>query len=339
MATYMVRAYEDQFNEFFDNDVVAVGWSYVNFSVFNDTERLVDEVIRQYDYLNNLNPSTRGRTLNQIRRFKSIQKGDKILVPYYSNVCLAEALGEEIFKQEIQDSQDQSNQHKVNFHRDQNANITSIPRYNLSEGLQRRLKMPGGIVVDLGGFADEIEFLFQGYDFDASFDKKRNDEIVKFKRILLEKIKSGKTLLQTGGVGLEQLVQKLLEFDGYNARIQGKSNFPGFADADIIATKEDRFSPNKLLVQVKHHEGITDSWGAKQLLGIIESNKDFFSEYTLVLVTSAEPAKELIDTCEKHEIVLYSGNDLADWIFESLPKMDFATKKKLYLSDIPIIIS
>lgn len=89
MSFYMVRAYNNQFSEFFENDIVAVGWSKVDFSSFTNNDKLIEEVKKQYNYLKNRTPSSRGKTLNQIRRFKSIKKSDKILIPYYSSICLA----------------------------------------------------------------------------------------------------------------------------------------------------------------------------------------------------------------------------------------------------------
>ena len=134
-------------------------------------------------------------------------------------------------------------------------------------------------------------------------------------------------------------MQELLIIDGYNANIQSKQRFSSFADADIEAIKEDFLVTEKLLVQVKHHEGITDTWGAEQLTEILKTESDFFSEYRLVLVTSAIPSDELKILCENKDIILVSGTDLVEWIFKSLHSLKYETKKSLAISDIPALLN
>ncbi|WP_353570018.1 restriction endonuclease [Candidatus Albibeggiatoa sp. nov. BB20] len=331
----MVRAYQNQFKEFFDNSIVAVGWSNVDFSSFSGTKKLVDEIQLKYKYLASRSPTSRGKTLNQIRRFKLIKKDDKILVPYWSNICLAIATGKEVYKATA-GSHDQSNQHEVDYLRDASGDIIFIPRTHLSEALQRRLRVMGSIVSDLDNFSKELDDLFSGQTFDSTFSLKQDKEIEKFKQDLLGKIKSGSTLLKAGGIGLERLIKHLLELEGYNAKICGKSTFSGLADADIIATKEDRFLPTKLLVQVKHHQGVESTWGAEQLTAIEEECLDCCK---LVLVTTAKASDDLIEMCEKKDITLLEGEDLMDWIYDMLPKMNVDFKKKLRISDVPIIIN
>ena len=94
----------------------------------------------------------------------------------------------------------------------------------------------------------------------------------------------------------------------------------------------------KLIVQVKHHSGVTDIWGAEQLNEILNSEKDLFSEYRLVLVTSATPSDELVIFCEMKDIILVSGADLSEWVFKSLPRLKYETKKRLSISDIPTLL-
>ncbi len=205
--------------------------------------------------------------------------------------------------------------------------------------MQRRLRVRGTTIADLEEFATEIDQLFKGEDFDVTFNKRRFEYIEGFKKNLLENIQSGKTNLEAGGYGLEKLVKELLEIDGYIAEIPSKQRFSGFADADIEATKEDFLVTEKLLVQVKHHFGTTGTWGAQQLVKIYESEKDLFSEYRLVLVTSGDPSGELKELCDKKDIILVDGNDLIEWIFKSLPEMQFETKKMLSISDIPTLVT
>ena len=149
MSYYMVRAYRNQFNEFFDSDVVAEGWSEVDFSACSNANELIERIRQEYGYLKDCHPTTRGRHLAAIRRFKSIQKGDKILVPYWSSIVLATATGEENYNGKLKYPIEQANQHRVEYHRDKDGNVIPIPRRHLSEGLQRRLRVQGSTVSDL----------------------------------------------------------------------------------------------------------------------------------------------------------------------------------------------
>lgn len=339
-AYYLVRAMsqsQDDFDVFFKNNIVAVGWSEVDFHQHANVDSLVEKVNETYYSDSDSAPQVIGKKKNEVRRFKGINKGDRIVVPFWGAICLAVAEQEELYSQQDYD-RDLSNQRKVTYHRDQNGKIISIPRGKLSEGLQRRLRIRGTTIVDLWEFSEEIDNLFKGEDFDSIFEKKRTDAIDNFKKQLIKNIQSGNTNLESGGYGLEKLIKELLEIDGYYAKILAKQRFPGFSDADIEAVKNDFLLTEKLLVQVKHHSGITGTWGAEQLKEILESEKDLFSEYRLVLVTSAIPSDDLVKFCEKQDIILKNGNDLADWLFKSLPQLKFDTKKRLSISDIPTLL-
>lgn len=336
---YLVRAMsqsQEDFDVFFENNVVAVGWSKVNFSQCKNSDLLIKEVGEYYYSDSGSAPQVIGKKKNECRRFKGMKKGDRIVVPFLGAICLAEVEKEELYSQL---DQDLSNQRKVTYLRDQNEEVVYIPRDKLSEGLQRRLRVRGTTIADLREFSDEIDNLFKGEDFDSGFNKKRIEAINSFKKQLLKNIQRGKTNLQSGGYGLEKLIKELLEIDGYKAEIQSKQRFSGLSDADIKAEKEDFLLTEKLLVQVKHHSGITGTWGAKQLTEILNSEKDLFSEYRLVLVTSAIPSGDLIKLCENQDIILVSGNDLSEWVFKSLPQLRFDTKKRLSISDIPTLLN
>jgi len=341
VAYYLVRAMsqsQDDFDVFFENNVVAVGWSEVDFHQHANVDSLVEKVNETYYSDSDSAPQVIGKKKNEVRRFKGINKGDKIVVPFWGAICLAVAEQEKLYSQQDYD-RDLSNQRKVTYHRDQNGEIIFIPRDKLSEGLQRRLRVRGTTIADLWEFSEEIDNLFKGEDFVSSFNKKRINAIDNFKNQLIKNIQSGNTNLESGGYGLEKLIKELLEIDGYDAEILSKQRFPEFSDADIEAVKEDFLLTEKLLVQVKHHSGITGTWGAEQLIGILESEKDLFSEYRLVLVTSAIPSDDLVEFCEKKDVILVNGNDLVEWIFKSLPQLKFDTKKRLSISDIPTLLN
>jgi len=338
---YLIRAMsqaQDDFDIFFNNNVVAIGWSEVDFTQFREGELLVAKVEEVYYENGDTSPQVVGKKKNEVRRFKGINSGDRIIIPSSGAICLAEAESCELFSKQVFD-QDLSNQRKVTYHRNQNGDVIFIPRDKLSEKLQRRMRVRGTAIADLWEFGEEIEGLFAGEDFESSFNKKRIAITEVFKSNLLEKIQSGETNLESGGYGLEKLVQELLIIDGYDAAILPKQKFSGFADADLEAIKEDFLLTKKLFVQVKHHSGVTGTWGAEQLVEIMNSDKDFFSEYKLVLVTSANPSDELVKLCETKELLLVDGNELVEWIFKSLKNLKYETKKRLGISDIPTLIN
>ena len=223
---YFVRAMsqsQDDFNVFFNNNVVAVGWSDVNFSQFENVESLVNKVNKEYYANGKTVPSVIGRKKNEVRRFKGLKKGDKIVIPFSHAICLAEVTGEELYSQQDYE-QDLSNQRKVSYHRSQSGDVVFIPRDKLSEGLQTRLKLQGTSIADLCEFSEEITNLFIGEDFDSIYNKKRINAIEEFKEKLLNNIQFGKTNLESGGYGLEKLVQELLIIDGYEAKITSKKH-------------------------------------------------------------------------------------------------------------------
>jgi len=78
------------------------------------------------------------------------------------------------------------------------------------------------------------------------FYEKEQTRLVEFKVALLNAIQKGKTRLEAGGIGLENLVVELLQLDGYTAKILPKQHFEGFADADIEASRTD-------MIQIQRH--------------------------------------------------------------------------------------
>lgn len=340
-AHYMIRAMEqceEDFQVFFKNSVVAVGWSNVNFTESSSPETLVNAVVSKYYSDGQTAPQVVGKKKNEIRRFKHLQCGDHIVVPYWSSIRLATAKGQELFSAEDGQTRDLGNQHAVDYLLDKNVDFLTVPRDQLSEGLQRRLRVRGSTILDLKEFAQEIKNLFKGVSYTSTIARKRHDQEREFKRRLISLLRDGESALRAGGIGLEALVAELLKADGYTTATQSKRRFHEFADADIEATRDDYVASVRLLVQVKHHYGATGTWGAKQLSHILETEPDLFHEYRLVLVTSAEATHELSDLCRANDIVLIDGERLAEWITDSLPKLRPETRHSLRISDIPQII-
>jgi len=343
MNYFMIRPrYQNNknFDIFFKKNVVAVGWSDFSFKDYNNIEDLFPEI----GYLKNVAPTTAGKWKNQIRRFKHLKFEDRIIIPYYNSICLAIVQEEEIYSKEDY-KYDQSNQRTVQYLK-RNNDLILIPRNSLSERLQRRLRVRGTTIANLWEFHQELDLIFKyaiekksTYKWTSFISERENIAIKKFKKSLLKNIQFGKTNLQTGGIGLEKLISELLQIEGYSTQIPSKRLFPSFADADIIAQKTDKISEIDLLVQVKHHSGTTDTWGAKQLLKIIEELPDEYKNYRLVMVTSAKASDDLKNKCEEEDIVLFGGEELAEWIYDSLPDLKTETKILLGIGVIPKIMT
>ena len=321
-----------------ESGLVGVGWDDFPFKDFGSNGDELVEAMRAANW-------DLGRSSNQIRRYKDIKAGDLIVVPTWGAVAIGEATGEEVFDDsEPYCSNNGSNQHRVRFPMDGKGKVRLLPRTALHEDLQRRLKIRITIA-DLGEFAAEIENVYsslcQGgtYSRDAEVEAQEVCRINAFKDALLANIKAGRTGLQTGGVGMELLVRELLEADGLEAMGLSKQHFgSSTADADIVASKTHALGTQQFLVQVKHHEGQSDD-GVQQLLAI---HTDFATEYgdhELVLVTSGTLPREARELATKNNIILKEGQDLAQWILDSLPKLTRETRNKLGIMNVPSLYS
>ena len=159
-----------------------MGWSDVNFTEYAKSEDLREAVRKKY-YASGekCSSQTISRHLNEVERFKGIRKGDYIIVPYYSNIALAIAEDGEIFSPADYD-RNLSNQRKVSY-RWSDSEILKIPRNELSEGLQRRLRVRGRTVSNLFEFADEINRIFSpAYSYSHEMKRKEQEDRDIFKR-------------------------------------------------------------------------------------------------------------------------------------------------------------
>ena len=338
---YLVRAMsqsEKDFSVFFEKGVVAVGWSDFPFRDFQNknTEDLIKKVREGYDesYLRDA-PQYLSKKMNEIRRFFGMRTGDRIVVPYWGSIRLATVADDELLYDDKEYDTDLANQRRVKYVLGADGFLT-LPRNQLSEGLSRRLRVRGTGVGDLTEFGEEIEVLFRGESGWSSRLQTKIDKLsADFKRQLLDNIRNGKTNLEAGGDGLEKLVRELLEIEGYHARILPKTAFQGIADADIDASKADKVTEVKLLVQVKHHSGVSDLWGTIQLLKARQQRE--YAGHRLVLVTTANASRDLDEECNKQDIVLIDGKELASWIYALVGKISTDTRNKLGISDVPAL--
>lgn len=221
---YMVRGMDSSeavFNELLKNEVVAVGWSYIDFTLCKDNREKFDAELEKVYFKNSkLAPSVKGKWRNQSFRFCCIKKGDYIVVPYHQYIILAEAVGEQIYKPEVINL-DLANQQKVQYLYDRDNKLVKIPRASLPENMQRKLRVLGSIVTDFSEFKNEIDTIFDSgkFSYKNIHESQKEQRITDFKKTLLTNIRNGHTNLKSGGRGLEELVSELLEIEGYRTKI------------------------------------------------------------------------------------------------------------------------
>ena len=66
---------------------------------------------------------------------------------------------------------------------------------------------------------------------------------------------------------------------------------------------------NIQLVQVKHHSGYTNDWGLQQL-NLIQEEDERYSDYDLILLTSAKVEKETKQIGEKINVLILDEEEL-----------------------------
>ena len=336
---YMVRAMgstESDFDVFLRNNVVATGWSEIDFTQYlEDPDALREAVNVEYYRGKNKASNVVSKNLNEVVRFIGIEEGDYIIVPYWSHILMAISKGQFVYDDEAYNN-DLANQLRVQYVTDM-GEIKKVPRNALSEGLQRRLRVRGSSVSSLEDFNDEITRLFENNQtYVNTIFSAIQAENESFKNKLKEIITSGKSNLETGGTGLENLVCELMRCEGYDARVVSKQMFDGYADADVEAIRDDKFRSTKLFVQVKHHDGISGSWGIEQLEQIMKMPK--YGDYEFAFVTSAKLSEENIKRASDEGITVVDGEGLAEWIMDNVGKLPKDMLLKLRISNLPHIV-
>ncbi len=328
---YLVRTPE----HFVSKGLVGVGWSELNFSKYSEVEQLIKEIDSSYGV---------GRRANQIRRFHSINEGDVILVPLPYRVAIGVAHGGILYDKALY-KEDRANLRQVQFERDAAGNPITILREQLTEALQRRINVRGMTVNELSEFDTEIEELLKNQESGTSFDhanksKSKHLELEKqFKEELLGRIQSGKTYLRTGGSGLEHLVKELLECEGYEeVHVMSKRAYASFADADVKGIKSDLFTSRTLLIQVKHHQGISGEWGIDQLDELKRLSNPEDPDFDLAFLTSASVSEALLERANNNNIRVLDGSALVDWIYTHLPRLAPGTKARLGICEVPSLL-
>lgn len=334
---YMIRsvhADERDFEIFLESSVVAVGWSDIPFAEYHSDMRALRALITQKYYAGkNISPTIQGKKLNEAVRLCGIRRGDYILVPYHQQVLLAVALGELLYSERDREH-DLANQQKVAYQRAAEGWKT-VPKGRLSEPLQRRLRVRGATVSDLGEFRGEIEMLFGEDSPSARREEQGGDDalVEAFKADLLQNI-DGAAGSHPGGMALERLVRELLTCEGYTAELCGERRFPRGGDADIIASRIDPFSEQKVLVQVNHRGGVSEESELQQLLEVFQET-DTYDDYAPVFITTAALSEATQELGALRGVTLMDGPELADWIFTHLDSLSEDAWARLGISSAP----
>ncbi|MBF6649977.1 restriction endonuclease [Methylobacter sp. BlB1] len=317
---------------FVDRGLVAIGWSNIDFTQYSNSKEIVEAISNKYMI---------GRRANQIRRFVNMKQGDTIVIPLSMAVAIGSVKDDNLIYSPEDKAKDRANQRRINFFKNSNGELALIPRKSFATAFQSRLRAPGIIVNDISEFKGQLDKIINDLESSKSFSwsNRARQEIEKleeeFKSMLLKNIRNGKTNLQAGGIGLEHLVKELLKVEGYEADVLSKRAFSSFADADVKASKSDRFTQTNLLIQVKHHQGTTGHWGIWQLKEIKNQSKIDYSDHQLVLVTSASVSEKLREDANELDITVIDGKGLVDWIFDCLEELPEMTKIKLGICEVP----
>lgn len=304
----------------------------MNFSQYPSAKDVITAIKTAY-------PDGIGRKAKSVKCFFDLKQGDIVVVPLTKSIAIGKVEGTKSYDESL--AKDYAcNLVAVNFFRDKQGNIVRIPRKDLDTNLETRLKIKTTIA-DLNDLKSAVEKVVQqletgeSYVQDSYLLQKQDEVIALFKQNLLKSIIKGMVKLEAGGRGLELLVTELLKLEDYQVTIQAKNAVTGIADVDIVAEKSDSFTTHNLLIQVKHHAGITDSHGIEQLIAFDDSE---YENAKKILITTADISEDSKEMAESHNIQVINGEQLMDIIYQHIRKLPLKFKTQLGIIDIPMLV-
>lgn len=179
-------------------------------------------------------------------------------------------------------------------------------------------------------------FSADSYSYSKVQQEKETAHLEALRLELIARIRQGNTNLQTGGIGLEQLVCELMRIEGYTANVLAKNKFSGNADVDIEAFRTDAFSSAKIFVQVKHHSGTSPRSGIQQVIDVLAQTE--YEEYDGWFVTSGELSADDLAFAKEYGIRVMEGHDLADLIISDSDRLPDEIRIKLGISKYPVLL-
>lgn len=303
----MVRSPKSLINE----NKIGYGWKHINFSAHNEDKGVIKEIIEKN--------GTIGRMKNQVKSFFNLKENDIVIVPVGKSIVIGVVDGQKKYDPEFKGGYG-ANQININFFK-KDGKIVKVPRVTLKQNLESRLRLRTTIG-DLTKFGHEIEYLIDNitnlgiFKVEDSFLQEKENYEQKFKIELLKALQTGHTRLKAGGRGLEELIKELLKIQGYSqVDILDKKNGEGIADIDIQATSESNPFLKAVLIQVKHHNGLTSSHAVKQLIAYEQEIGIDFYKWVITTGNISENTKLL---AEKNLINIMEGHELVDWIYANL---------------------
>lgn len=311
---------------------VGYGWGSVDFSAFNSFKNLIGKGFAGKKI---------GRQTNQIKRFFNLKKGDYVIVPFSGSFAIAEVIGDRSHHPIIK--QVPYGENRISAKYLQHENGYFIPRASLSTALQNRMKIRM-TVCDLSEFSEEldkhVEQLKNGslYTWNNEQELRLNKKANAFKTDMLKRLQNNKQInLKSGGLGLEYLIEDILESKGYDVRIPAKNERSGVEDVDVIATRMSEFSNNResLLIQVKHHTGTSGIHGLNQLIAY-KMDDDEFSYVEKVLLTTAEFKNK--EQAESNNVTVLAGMNFINWLYDNLNFVSEKNLSKLGISTMPTLL-
>lgn len=334
MSNYFVVRMKDSQSEYVKRGLLAVGWCHIDFASFaNKGEKEIWKVLdREVD-----KGTISRRSACQIARFLSIKPGDMILVPnswggFY--ICKARTDLKSIYQYSKEDvAKDRANQILVEYAKDKNNEPVFYTRKNKNTALQTKMRTQWTVLQfkdDQTEATEEIDKLYNDGKDSSSTSRLEEIESERYEKIreqiCLNLQNYNSTSLQAGGSGLEEIVKKLFELDGYSVEIPAKSKTENHGDVDIIATRNSIISDalkQTVNVQVKHHARESDSWAIEQLIEKKNQKSEDSSDVYMAMTTAEfdNKAKELAD---KNGVLITEGKDLAEKIilFFDKPEME-----------------
>lgn len=303
------------------------GWQHIDFSSYSSFQELMKDVKAR-----GINV---GRQKNQMSRFFNASDGDIVVVPVHRAIVTGIVRKGKSYQPKGGYG---ANRILVDYFVDENGKAVTIPRAKLTQGLESRLKIRMS-VASLNEFSDEIETYIQQLEesntvcFDSLFQQEQDKQIASFKEQLLGKIRKGSTNLKSGGYGLEVLVKELMEIEGYTAHICAKNKTSDISDVDIEASRTDPVSSNRVFIQVKHHDGVTNDKGIRQLAAVEEDE-----HVDKWLITSGVVSESTRLKANEANVSIMEGEQLVEWIYSRIDELSRTTKEQLRIGILPQVI-
>lgn len=350
MKYFMVRTMYDTY-DFAKDGVVALGWEKVDFSQnISNIDALIAEIDKKYYQDEMISKRIKGRKLNEIRRFMSIQKGDTIVVPCGDSFMIGQSTGEYV-RQHSRASENGYlyNQLKVDFICESGLPLR-FKRKGKNTALTTKLGCRGFTVLSIHdqNIIQEIDKLRKEQkDLSSSTilehkEELGNGETIKAIHKALQNYAT--TSLDAHGIGFEKLIAKLFEVNGFDSYALSKQCGKEKADADILVINKsllgDEFT-TAYYIQAKHYCGNTNDYGLNQIKafkeqiieqadnGLIELlEKD--SEQTISVdinnirycfITSGFFMEDVRTIARENNIILIEGDTLAKLIFDNFDKL------------------